>query len=78
MPPEFYTNGIEKMDKYSFINGKNKRKDPKKPAGNDQWSNAELRMSSSLRARSDEKESGENVRISPFPESRTYTYGLNF
>lgn len=66
------------MDKYSLINGKNKRKDPKKPAGNDQWSNAELRSTSHVRAKSDAKESLENVLISPFPEGRTYTYGLNF
>ncbi len=67
------------MDKYSFINGRNKRKNtPKKPAGNDQWSNAELRSSYGERTKSDMPVEGENVLISPFPESRKYDYGLNF
>jgi hypothetical protein len=65
------------MDKYSFINGK-KKKNIKKPAGNDQWSNAELRSSYGERSKSDAPQSGENVLISPFPESRKYDYGLNF
>lgn len=65
------------MDKYSFINGKKQKKETKKPAGNDQWSNAGMRLRS-FREKSDRKESGENVLISPFPESRGYDYGLNF
>ncbi len=67
------------MDKYSFINGKNKKKNThKKPAGNDQWSNAGLRSSYGTRTKSDMPAEGENVLISPFPENRKYDYGLNF
>ncbi len=77
MPPELYTNGMIKMDKYSFINGK-KKNTPKKPAGNDQWSNAELRYFCPEREKIDAPKGGENVLISPFPESRRYDYGLNF
>ena len=65
------------MDKYSFINGK-KKKNIKKPAGNDQWSNAEMYFPCRKRERS-EAPTGENsVLINPFPESRKYDYGFNF
>ena len=65
------------MDKYSFINGK-KKKNIKKPAVNDQWSNAEMYFPCRERERS-ETPTGENsVLINPFPESRKYDYGFNF
>lgn len=68
--------GIIKMDKYSFINGK-KRKKTKKPAGNDQWSNADMIFPYGERAKSDEPMEGNNILITPFPENKRYDYGFN-
>lgn len=77
MPPELYTNGNYKMDKYSFINGK-KKKNIKKPAGNDQWSNAGMTFPCKERERSETPTGESSVLINPFPESRKYDYGFNF
>ena len=69
--------GIIKMDKYSFINGK-KRKKTKKPAGNDQWSNAGMTFPYGERERSEDPTGESSVLINPFPENRKYDYGFTF
>ncbi len=64
------------MDKYSFINGK-KKNNTKKPAGNDQWSNAGMGFPYGERVKSDDPMEGNNILINPFPENRKYDYGFN-
>lgn len=76
MPPELYTNGNDKMDRNSFFNGK--KTDKKKSAGNEQSSNAVSENKSGQRAMSDSPQMGSNIHISPMPESKKYSYGLNF
>jgi hypothetical protein len=65
------------MDKYSFINGK-KKKNIKKPAGNDQWSNAGMTFPCGERERSEAPTGESSVLINPFPENRKYDYGFTF
>ena len=65
------------MDKYSFINGK-KKKNIKKPAGNDRQSNAGMTFPYGERERIDTPTGESSVLINPFPENRKYDYGFTF
>ncbi|MBE6608674.1 MAG: hypothetical protein E7633_08990 [Ruminococcaceae bacterium] len=66
------------MDKYSFINNGKKKKNIKKPAGNDQWSNVGISFPYGERAKSEDTMEGNNVLINPFPENKNITTALIF
>ena len=78
MPPELYTNGNDKMKKNSFFNGKKKNNDKKRTAGNENASNAVSEIKCGNRMMNEESQMGSNIHISPMPESKKYSYGLNF
>jgi hypothetical protein len=78
LPPELYTNGNDKMDKNSFFNGKKKNICKKRAAGNEKASNAVSDIKCGNRVMSEEPQMGSNIHISPMPESKKYSYGLNF
>lgn len=65
------------MDKYSFINGKKKKK-IKDSAGNGRWSNAGDAFPYEERERSEALTGESSVLINPFPENRKYDYGFTF
>lgn len=63
------------MDKISFFNGKNKKKNTNQNALSESENTEKKRI---LRTKSDREEEGSNVQIFPFPENKKYDFGLSF